>query len=110
MQPQPPNLVNAQNTVVSPQVVSSSSVTGLSAAAAVAAAAIGGAVPDDDKCSVTSASAVPGNTPYSTETASTAASVGQYMISAGICESSFRAKFFHLYLICKLTLFFRSQI
>ncbi|XP_065220387.1 protein tramtrack, alpha isoform-like [Planococcus citri] len=74
MQPQPPNLVNTQNTIVSPQVVTSSSVTGLSAAAA-AGCAIGGAVPDDDKCSVTSASAVPGNTPYSAETASTAASV-----------------------------------
>lgn len=80
IQPQPPNLVTSQNTVASPQIVTSSSTTVLSAAAAAVAAsgcAIGGTVPDDDKCSVTSASAVPGNTPYSAESASTA-TVGEY--------------------------------
>jgi hypothetical protein len=55
-----------------------SSTIGLAAVSGAAAAAgnMGGAVSEDDKCSVTSASAVPGHTPYSTETATTAASVG----------------------------------
>lgn len=77
-QHQSSTLVNTPNAASTPQTVTSSSTTALSAAAAAVAGGgcnLGGAGSEDDKCSVTSASAVPGNTPYSTESASTA-SVG----------------------------------
>lgn len=84
MQPQQQlsTLVTSQNSTNVPQMVTSPPATALAAAAmssAVAASGcpIGGSVPEDDKCSVIPASAVPANTPYSNEPA-TAATVGQY--------------------------------
>ena len=58
--------------------VTSSSTIGLGALSNSSAIGgnMGGSVSEDDKCSVTSASAVPGHTPYAAETATTAASVG----------------------------------
>lgn len=79
LQQQSSTLVNTPNAGTTPQIVTSTSATALSAAAAAVSnigCNLGGALSEDDKCSVTSASAVPGNTPYSTESASTA-SIGQ---------------------------------
>lgn len=75
LQQQSSTLVNTPNAGTTPQIVTSTSATALSAAAAAVSnigCNLGGALSEDDKCSVTSASAVPGNTPYSTESASTA--------------------------------------